>query len=120
MTFLRLLPALLIVLALAGTAGPHEPQDSAGKPDGRMVYYSGQVQGVGFRAAVREIARDFPVQGWVKNLKDGRVQLLVEGQPQDVMKFLTAVRERWKKNIDKELVEVTKPAGEYRKFTIRY
>jgi acylphosphatase len=77
------------------------------------------VQGVGFRATAVEIAKDFKVVGWVKNLADGRVQLVVEGPPDEVKKFLEAVRKHWKKNIDKEDVKETKPTNEYKSFTIR-
>src|SRR5262249_24442149 len=62
------------------------------KPVARLVHHSGRVQGVGFRAATAQIARGYPVTGWVKNLPDGRVDLLVEGPEADVKKFLDAVR----------------------------
>ena len=39
------------------------------------VFYSGRVQGVGFRYAALQAAREFEVAGWVQNLGDGRVQL---------------------------------------------
>lgn len=41
----------------------------------RQVFYSGKVQGVGFRYAVKRIAGGFEVTGWVRNLPDGRVEL---------------------------------------------
>lgn len=41
----------------------------------KQVYYSGRVQGVGFRYTVKRIASGFEVTGWVKNLPDGRVEL---------------------------------------------
>ncbi|WP_038167435.1 acylphosphatase [Verrucomicrobium sp. BvORR106] len=41
----------------------------------KQVFYSGRVQGVGFRYAVKRIASGFEVTGWVKNLPDGRVEL---------------------------------------------
>lgn len=41
----------------------------------RQVFYTGRVQGVGFRYAVKRIAGGFEVTGWVKNLPDGRVEL---------------------------------------------
>jgi acylphosphatase len=89
------------------------------EPIARMVHYSGRVQGVGFRATAVEIAKGFPVRGWVKNLDDGRVQLLVEGPEDPVKKFLAAIRTRWGKNIEKEQVEEKKPSGEFKDFSIR-
>ena len=87
-------------------------------PIARMVYYSGRVQGVGFRLGTTAIARKYPVTGWVKNLKDGRVQLLVEGQEDQVQKFLKEVREHWKKNIDKEGIEKRESTGKYKTFDV--
>jgi acylphosphatase len=85
---------------------------------GRLVYYSGKVQGVGFRATAVEIARDYPVTGWVKNLDDGRVQLVVEGSAEGVEKFLQAIRTRWKDNIEKEQVEKQEPTGKFKSFEV--
>jgi len=84
----------------------------------RLVHYAGKVQGVGFRATAAEIARDHPVTGWVKNLPDGRVELLVEGPEKAVDKFLEAVRKRWKDNIEKEDVEKRTPGGKLKGFEI--
>jgi acylphosphatase len=56
------------------------------------VYYSGHVQGVGFRFTSRDLAREFGVTGFVRNLDDGRVELLVEGEPSRVDGFLDAIR----------------------------
>lgn len=47
----------------------------------REIYFSGRVQGVGFRYTARAIAARCPVCGFVKNLPDGRVLLVVEGAP---------------------------------------
>ena len=59
-----------------------------------LVFFSGRVQGVGFRYAALQVAREFEVAGWVKNLDDGRVQLEAEGAPAEVAAFLTALEER--------------------------
>ena len=56
-----------------------------------QVYYSGNVQGVGFRYSVKQIAKGFDVTGWVRNLRDGRVELQVSGQPAELAAFLEAV-----------------------------
>ncbi|QIO22599.1 acylphosphatase [Haloarcula sp. JP-L23] len=48
------------------------------------VYVSGQVQGVYYRATTRDTAREHSVDGWVKNLDDGRVEAVFEGDPDAV------------------------------------
>ncbi len=57
----------------------------------RRAYYSGRVQGVGFRWSVKQIASGFEVSGWVRNLDDGRVELEVTGEEAEVTAFLDAI-----------------------------
>jgi len=59
----------------------------------RRIYFSGRVQGVGFRATTHWLARGFDVAGHVRNLADGRVELLVEGEPAELDRFLDSIRE---------------------------
>lgn len=54
----------------------------------RRVLVSGLVQGVAFRAYTREMARTIGVSGWVQNLPDGRVEALVEGEPDRVARMV--------------------------------
>jgi acylphosphatase len=58
----------------------------------RRVYFAGQVQGVGFRFTCQSLARRFDVAGHVRNLSDGRVELLAEGESREVDAFVTAIR----------------------------
>lgn len=55
------------------------------------VYFSGHVQGVGFRQTTRSLAAHFAVTGYVRNLGDGRVELVAEGNRRDLSDLLSAV-----------------------------
>jgi acylphosphatase len=69
----------------------------------RVVYYAGDVQGVGFRATAARLARRHPaVRGWVRNLPDGRVELLADGPAEAVEAFLADVRDRMAGHIETE------------------
>lgn len=57
------------------------------------VFYSGHVQGVGFRYTARSLAKGYEITGWVRNLPDGRVELVAEGPESELVSFLQAVRE---------------------------
>jgi acylphosphatase len=56
------------------------------------VYVSGLVQGVFFRASVREQAFEMGVRGWVRNLPDGRVEAVFEGEGEAVERMIEFCR----------------------------
>jgi acylphosphatase len=58
------------------------------------VFFTGHVQGVGFRYTALQVAKEFEVAGFVRNLSDGRVQLEIEGNAGDIAAFVAAVEER--------------------------
>ncbi len=58
-----------------------------------QVFYEGRVQGVGFRWTTKRMAHGYDVCGFVKNLPDGRVELQVSGDHDEVRAFLTEMRE---------------------------
>jgi acylphosphatase len=84
----------------------------------RLVHYTGRVQGVGFRATVAGMARSFALTGYVRNLADGRVQLLVQGTEAEVQRFLQAVRDEWQGYIRDEQVETRPPNEQLTRLTI--
>ena len=60
----------------------------------KRVHYSGRVQGVGFRYTAQGLASGFAVAGHVRNLPDARVELVAEGEADQVEGFLAAVARR--------------------------
>ena len=58
-----------------------------------QIYYSGRVQGVGFRYTVKQVAAGFELAGTVRNLADGRVELVAEGDVAELKAFQQAIRD---------------------------
>ncbi len=63
------------------------------------IWYSGRVQGVGFRMTCANLARDFDVTGRVCNLTDGRVELIVEGEKAELERFRERIAIEMQRNI---------------------
>ena len=85
------------------------------------VLYTGRVHGVGFRYTAREIACGYELTGYVRNLHDGRVELVAEGAEEEVTAFLEAMRaSQLGSHIRNEDVNWKEAAGEFRGFDIRY
>ncbi len=84
----------------------------------RRVFYSGRVQGVGFRYTAQSTARSFRVTGWVRNLADGRVELVAEGQPPEIDAYLARIAESLGSNIRHVEQFTEKATGEFRGFEI--
>jgi acylphosphatase len=85
----------------------------------REVTFSGRVQGVGFRYTARQIASRFPVSGFVKNLADGRVLLVVEGPVLELERLIEAIEDEMDRFIENKQVSVLRPTGEFPTFEIR-
>ena len=58
-----------------------------------QIFYSGRVQGVGFRYTAKTVATGFEITGTIRNLPDGRVELLAEGPPPELEAFRPALRD---------------------------
>lgn len=83
------------------------------------VYYTGHVQGVGFRYMTLQIAKEFEVAGFVRNLPDGRVQLEVEGEESELAAFLAGVDERMHGYVRKSERSTAKRAPVFSGFAIK-
>jgi acylphosphatase len=84
-----------------------------------QVFYSGNVQGVGFRYTVKSVATGFELTGMVRNLPDGRVHLVAEGARDELESFRHAIRDAGLKHfIRDEAVDWAAPKNEFRGFEI--
>lgn len=86
----------------------------------RQATYSGHVQGVGFRYTTQSIARGYDVVGYVRNLPDGRVELVAEGTATELDAFLAEIAEQMSGNIRSVDCDQRPALGEFADFSIRY
>ncbi len=85
-----------------------------------QVNYEGRVQGVGFRYTVKRLATGYEVSGWVRNLPDGRVELVASGERDEVDAFLEAIRKsELAGNISAESISTMETPQGLRGFEIR-
>jgi acylphosphatase len=84
------------------------------------VYYSGQVQGIGFRYTLADIANSQKVVGWVKNLLDARVEVLAEAKEDVLNSFLQQVNQHYFVQIKDVNIEWLPARGEFRDFRVRF
>lgn len=85
----------------------------------RTIHYSGRVQRVGFRWTAVSALRGVAVTGYVMNLHDGRVELVVEGDPLATEEAARRIRHAMADNISDERDHVAPATGEFRGFGIR-
>jgi acylphosphatase len=84
------------------------------------VYYEGMVQGVGFRYTAEYIAGTLDVTGWVRNVSDGRVELVAEGNEDSLKELLGTIKEKMSPYIYNESIEWEPYTGEFQSFDIRF
>jgi acylphosphatase len=83
------------------------------------VFYAGRVQGVGFRYTVKAVAPGYEVTGTIRNLMDGRVELVAEGPKAELEAFQQAIRDSGLgRFIRQEQADWTEATGEFRGFEI--
>lgn len=86
----------------------------------QTLHFSGRVQGVGFRYTAQALARGFALSGYVQNLPDGRVRLVAEGEPEEIDRFINAIRSQMSGYV-RNVEQFTEPAtGEFAGFSIQY
>lgn len=83
------------------------------------VHFSGHVQGVGFRYTVLQVAKEFEVAGFVRNLTDGRVEVQAEGAAGEIGRFVDAIGERMHGHVRKVERSQARRAAQFQGFVIR-
>jgi acylphosphatase len=86
----------------------------------KTCHFSGRVQGVGFRYTVKNIALQYDVKGYVRNLSDGRVELVMEGPDDQLDGLLHEVQDRMRPYIQDVDQRVLPATGEFGHFYIRH
>ncbi len=86
----------------------------------RHIFFSGRVQGVGFRFTAHRIANNFGLTGFVRNLPDCRVEILVQGSPADIEICLENIRETFSGYIKDTQIEQVPLNSKYERFDIRF
>jgi len=99
----------------------HPPESLKEKLGRAHIFISGRVQGIFFRDNTRKMAEELGVYGWVKNLPDGRVEAVFEGEKEKVEKMI-----EWSKKgsliakVNGIDIEWQEYKGEFENFEIKY
>lgn len=80
------------------------------------VFFSGKVQGVGFRQTTKDYAQQLGLSGWVRNLDDSRVEMVAEGPESDLKTLLSRLKLKFE--IDKTELEHEEPTGKEKGFKV--
>jgi acylphosphatase len=84
------------------------------------ILFAGHVQGVGFRYTARNLARNFDVTGYVRNLPDGRVEMVVEGEPEEARGLLEAIQLEMQGHVRETQLHEAPATGEFPGFVVRH
>ncbi|MEI8350308.1 MAG: acylphosphatase [Candidatus Omnitrophota bacterium] len=83
------------------------------------VFFTGTVQGVGFRYTAHMFARQYNIKGWVANIADGRVELEAEGSDYALNQFLASLQNEFRQGITKMQTEEYPSIAGYNDFRIK-
>ena len=85
-----------------------------------IFYYQGYVQGIGFRYNAKIIAERFSISGYVRNLSDGRVELIVEGDEEEIRNFTAAIYAHMQAHIHKVEERWADSQNEFNSFQVKF
>ncbi len=84
------------------------------------IFYSGTVQGVGFRYTVQRLALDLKLNGWVRNLRDGRVEIVVEGEKELIERLIENVDQYFEGYIRSKDISFKAAENQFQGFQIAF
>jgi len=84
------------------------------------VFYSGSVQGVGFRFTADRYASIYKISGYVKNMPDGGVKIIAEGEEESLKSFLANITGDMRSYIRDHTEDWSPATGEFKDFGIRF
>jgi len=86
----------------------------------RIIRFSGDVQGVGFRYTACRVAAEYKVAGYVRNLPDGRVECLVEGEAEEIDAFVANLAGRMEGYVHSQTHQAAPYTGQFSSFGVRF
>lgn len=81
------------------------------------AYYSGSVQGVGFRYTAERLSRTYGIKGWVRNTYDGKVEVVAQGKATNVDLYIEALRKEFPV---RQVAQAEEPIEGFSGFEVRY
>ena len=84
------------------------------------AYFTGRVQGVGFRFTSQDIARGMGITGWVKNLPDERVEIVAESEEDRLLEFISRLKHYFSRYIQDTDISWQGASGEFKDFSIEF
>lgn len=82
------------------------------------IFYSGIVHGVGFRFTAERFAQELGVNGWVRNLSDGRVEIVAESSKENVQEFIDRLDQHFNQYIKSKEVDFSSSKGIFSVFSV--
>jgi len=84
------------------------------------AFYSGKVHGIGFRFTAIDVARDLDIVGWVKNLRDGGVEIVAEADELVLNDFLARLENIFSRYIQDKEINWDPATGKFKDFTVQF
>ncbi|MDD5432171.1 MAG: acylphosphatase [Candidatus Omnitrophica bacterium] len=84
------------------------------------LFFSGRVQGIGFRYTAENLANKLDVTGWVKNLRDGRVEVLAQAEEEVLKDFLNKLSDYFSRYIKDVEVSWQDASGDFSGFEVEF